>query len=73
MSKTLTKKQLAAELDKWEYGNRIPKETIQAAMENNLVIVYNRGYDLMLFRGAICDDGSAYDGGIAYLSRDGKD
>ena len=36
MSKTLTKEQLAAKLDKWEYGKCIPKETIQRTMKIGL-------------------------------------
>ena len=71
MSKTLTKEQLAAELDKWEYGEFIPKATIQAAKENNLVIVFGRSDDVVTFEGAICDEDGAYNGGITYLSREG--
>ena len=71
MSKTLTKEQLAAKLDKWEYGKCIPKETIQVAKENNLVIISSRSDDTVKFEGAICNEDSAYDGGITYLSRKG--
>ncbi len=56
MQKTLTKEQLAAQLDGCEYRNGIPDELIQAAKENKLVIVTGESDDLVEFRGAINEE-----------------
>lgn len=69
MKKTLTKEQLAAQLDGCEYRNGIPDEIIQTAKENNLVIVTGASDDLLELYGAITEEVGATD--ILLLTRKG--
>jgi hypothetical protein len=61
MKKTLTKKELAEELDNRQaylpkIGSKITDGEIALAKENNLVVVYGYSDDLVEFRGAIRDE-----------------
>ena len=49
----------------------IPKSFIDEAKEKGIVIVYGASDDLMEFDGAIYDEIEVYEGGIAYLTKDG--
>ena len=71
MQKTLTKEELAARLDGIEYRNSIPRELLEAAKKNNLVIIHGASDDLVSFSGAITDEDYASDGGVIRFSRKG--
>ena len=66
-----TAKQFAEVLNGREHGNELSKDEAQAAKEANLVVVFGYSDDNMEFRGAIYDEISCYDGGVAYLTCDG--
>ncbi len=63
--------EIAKALDGMEYGDRIPNEIITKARENGIAIVYGASDDLMEFEGAITDEVGVYEGGTAYVSKDG--
>lgn len=63
--------EIAAELDGAEYPVRISKELQARAKEFGVVIVYGASDDLMEFDGAIHDEIDCYEGGTAYLTKDG--
>ncbi|MCD8350067.1 MAG: hypothetical protein LUC93_05575 [Planctomycetaceae bacterium] len=63
----MTKEELAAMLDGREIGDEITKEEAETASENGLVVVFGYSDDSMEFRGAIDEEVSCFDGGIAYL------
>ena len=71
MKKTLTKEELAARLDGMEYRNSIPKDLLEAAKKNNLVIIHGASDDIVSFSGAITDEDYASDGGVIHFSRKG--
>lgn len=54
-----------------EYGDEVTPEIRKMAKENNIVIVYGRSDDLMIFDGAIQDEVGCYEGGAAYVNHDG--
>ena len=56
MKKTLTKEQLAAQLDGIEYRDSISEEIWEAAKQNNLVIVHGASDDLIELIGAITEE-----------------
>ena len=56
MQKTLTKEQLAEKLDGIEYRAAVPKEIIEAAKENKLVIVHGASDDLIELCGALNEE-----------------
>ena len=62
-------KEIAALLDGMEYGEEISKQDLQYAKENGVVIVFGASDDLMEFRGAIKDEVSCDEGGVAYIDR----
>jgi hypothetical protein len=62
--------ELAALLNGIEYDG-VTKEHTAIAKENGLVIVYGASDDLMEFRGAICDELSAFNGTRVFLSEKG--
>ena len=70
-NKTMTKEELAARLNGCERRDDFPKELIEAARENNLVIIYGASDDLVCFAGAITDEADASDGGTFFLSKKG--
>ena len=59
----MTKEELAEKLNGMEYRTDIPKELIEQAKENGLVVVYGYSDDLIEFEGAFYDEGSCYKGG----------
>ena len=67
----MTKEELAAQLDGWEYHNDFPKELLQAAKESKLLIIYGGSDDLVCFAGAFQDEADASDGGTILLSKQG--
>lgn len=64
-------KEIAAILDGMEYGEDIKEQDIQYAKVNGAVIVFGASDDLMEFRGAIYDEIGCFDGGSAYLDKNG--
>jgi hypothetical protein len=68
---TITAKELAALLTGREYGNEITSAEEGQAKADGLVVVYGYSDDNMEFAGAIHDEVGCYDGGTAYLTRDG--
>lgn len=68
---SMTKEDLAAQLDGIEYPPRISKDILASAKAAGLVIIYGGSDDLMEFEGAIYDEVGAYDGTTAYLDRKG--
>ncbi len=69
--KTVTAKALADLLDGNEYMDEIDPKEAEQAKASGLVIVFGCSDDLMEFRGAIHDEVGCYDGGIAYVTKDG--
>ncbi len=67
----MTAKELAALLNGRERGNEITKEEETAAKEAGLVVVFGESDDCMEFRGAIDDEVSCFDGGMAYVNEKG--
>lgn len=63
--------EIAAQLNGSEYPLRISKELQARAKEARVVIVYGASDDLMEFDGAFRDDIVSYEGGTAYLTKDG--
>jgi hypothetical protein len=64
-------KELADILDGSEYPLSIDKDLEAIAKDSGLVIIYGASDDLMEFGGAIYDEVSCYEGGTAYLGKDG--
>lgn len=67
----MTIKELALNLNGCEYRNEITDELAGRAKTNEFVIVFGASDDLMEFRGAIDDEIGCYDGGSAYIIREG--
>lgn len=67
----ITKEQLAQMLDGNQYGEEVSNQEKQLAKENNLVIVFGYSEDNMELEGAIDDEVSCYDGGFAYVTKNG--
>ena len=67
----MTKEELAAKLTGIEYPVRISKELEAEAKAAGLVIVFGASDDLMEFRGTICDEVGAYDGGEVWIDDEG--
>ena len=67
----MTKEMLADQLNGREYGEEIRKEEILLAKDNNLVVVFGASDDLMEFEGMIQDEIGCYNGGVAYLDKNG--
>lgn len=63
--------EIAAQLNGSEYPLRISKDISEAAKLAGVVIVYGASDDLMEFDGAIHDEIDCYEGGTAYLTKDG--
>lgn len=49
----------------------ISEEVIKEAKEKGVAIAYGESDDLLEFRGAIYDEISVYDGGVAYVNKEG--
>ncbi len=64
-------KDLAAQLNGSQYPLHIDRSLAKAAKEAGLVIVYGASDDLMEFEGAIYEELGAYNGTIAYVTREG--
>lgn len=64
-------RQIAVLLDGMEYAEEPPKEIISNAKEDGIVIVFGASDDLMEFRGAIEDEFGCFEGGTAYLNKEG--
>lgn len=62
---------IAKMLNGREYLNEVTPEIRKLAKENNIVIVYGRSDDLMIFDGAIQDEVGCYEGGVAYFNNNG--
>jgi hypothetical protein len=67
----MNSKKLAEKLHARGYGREMTKDEEVLAKENNLVVVFGYSDDNMEFRGAIYDEFSCFDGGIAYLDKSG--
>ena len=67
----MNKAELCMNLTGRQIGEEINQAQEKIAKESNLVVVFGASDDLMKFRGAICDEISCYDGGIAYLDKNG--
>ena len=66
-----TIKEWAALLNGREYRNEVTKEEATQAKADGVVIVYGASDDLMEFEGAISEEVSCYEGGDAFLTKDG--
>jgi hypothetical protein len=70
----MTPEEAALALDGQEYNSKFSSsnKVLYAEMESaGIVAVYGESDDLIEFRGAICDEISAYNGTTAYLDRNG--
>lgn len=67
----MTAKDLAALLNGREYGSEITKAEETAAKESGLVVVLGQSDDIMEFRGAVDGEVDCYNGGIAYVDKNG--
>lgn len=67
----MTKKAIANKLNGMEYRNDIPKDVIQLAKDNNLVIIFGYSDDLVELEGAVYDELNAWGGTTFLLSKDG--
>lgn len=67
----MTRDEAAAQLDGNEYGKEGSKELFGAMKAAGLVAVFGASDDLMEFRGAVHDEVGCYNGGQAYLTKDG--
>lgn len=54
-----------------EYLDEVTPEIRKMAKENNIVIVYGRSDDLMIFDGAIEDEAGCFQGGTVYVNKNG--
>lgn len=61
----MTKEELAKTLNNRKYGEEITKSEQDEANKSDLVVIFGASDDLMEIRGAINDEVSLYDGGIA--------
>lgn len=68
---TMTKESIAAVLSGIEYPVRISRDLNDKLDAAGLVVVFGDSDDLMEFRGAITDEVGAWEGGIAYVDRQG--
>lgn len=64
-------KEMASRLNCREYMNEMTDDEVALAKENNLVVVFGRSDDNMVFVGAIDDAVGCYDGGSAHISYEG--
>ena len=71
MQKTLTKEELAAQLNGRSYGSEITLAECEVADESGLVVVVGYSDDGAVFHGAIHDEADAYDGGRIELTQAG--
>lgn len=67
----MTKEELAARLNGNTYGDECTHDDAAAAKAAGLVIVYGASDDLMEFEGAIHDEVGCFDGGEAWVDKDG--
>lgn len=67
----MTPKEAAQRLDGGEYRNEGSRELFAEMKAAGLVALYGASDDLMEFNGAIHDEVGAWDGGTAYLTRQG--
>lgn len=69
-------RQFAKELTLSEFNDKpyrdLPKEAIETAKNNNIVIVYGQSDDLLEFDGALYDEFGCYEGGTFYFDKDGN-
>lgn len=65
-------KSIAERLNGIEYRDDIPKDIIEEAKANRIVIVFGRSDDLMEFEGAIYDEVGCYEGGSCVVNYEGK-
>ena len=65
-------KSIAERLNGIEYRDDIPREIIEEAKANRIVIVFGRSDDLMEFEGAIYDEVGCYEGGSCVVNHEGK-
>jgi hypothetical protein len=64
-------KELSELLNGREYREEMTAEEQAQAKADRLVVVYGASDDIMVFQGAIDDEIGVYEGGIAYISKDG--
>ena len=62
---------LSKKLNGCEYRDEVSTEVANEAKECGLVIVFGASDDLIEFRGAIYDEVGAYDGGSAFVAKNG--
>lgn len=67
----MTKEELAAKLSGCQYTHEIDESTMRMADKDGLVVVFGASDDLIEFRGAIYDGLTVYDGGTAFLTKEG--
>ena len=67
----MTPQEAAAKIDGNQYRAEVSPALEKTLKADGLVAVYGASDDLMEFVGAIYDEVGCYDGGTAYLTRDG--
>ena len=67
----MTPASVAATLDGTEYGKEASHGFFTGLKAEGIVAVFGASDDLMEFRGAIYDEVGCYNGGTAYLTKDG--
>lgn len=67
----MTIKEFASRLNGNEYREGLSLQDGEYAKQHGFVIVYGASDDLMEFEGAIREEIGCYDGGTAYLTKDG--
>lgn len=63
--------ELARKLNGRQYGKEITRDEARTIKNAGFVVVFGYSDDNMEFRGAIHDEVGCYDGGMAYVSKDG--
>ena len=68
----MTKEMLAQQLDGNEYRREMTREQEQTAKKNNLLVLFGESDDLLVMRGAVHDEATAWDGCEYALVLDGE-
>ncbi len=67
----MNREKLSDILTGMEYPFSVPENIKEELIHTDLVVVYGASDDLMEFEGAINDEVGCYDGGKAYINKDG--
>ena len=67
----MKRNEFAKKLNGCQYRNELTEEDEKFAKDSGMVVVFGASDDLMEFRGAIYDEVSAWEGGSAFVTKDG--